>query len=333
MNLLENLDNTIKNKSFKNLYLFFGKEDFLKNLYEKKIINAVLLQQNKQMNLDIIEDKNFEVSKIIEISDTLPFMSEYRLLIIKNSNIFFENKKNETEKLLKYFKNIPNSTIIIFFEENIDKRLKIFKEFQNFGDVFEFNNFDEYQLTDWIKNFLQNYNKKMNKNEVIYFIQCVGNDLFFINSELMKLINYSSNELISKNDIDEICSKSIEMNVFNLISAMGNKNVSLAMSIYENLIYNKVSPFLILSMISRQFRILLQVKYLLKKNEHIKSISKQLNLKEFIVRDAILQSKNFTIKSLLLAINECLDIDFKIKTGILQDELAIQIIINKYSNI
>lgn len=325
------LDNAIKNRDFKNIYLIFGEEKYLKNLYEKKMTDTLVPVELKAMNFDILEGKTTDVSKIQDIADTMPFMNDYRLLIIKNSQLFYEGRKLETEKLIKYLENIPKTTVIIFFEDNVDKRLKIFKEIKKIGDICEFSNLNESELCKYIFDFLEKNNKKIDNETAIFFIRNIGTSLEIINNELEKLINYKSSEKITKDDINEICTKSIETKIFELIDAMGNKNSEIAIEIYKNLLLNKTSPFLILAMISRQFRILLQVKYLYKKNESILGIAKALQLREFIIKDALKQGRNFTIKILLEAINECLEIDNKIKTGILQDEMAIELLIIKYS--
>ena len=153
-------------------------------------------------------------------------------------------------------------------------------------------------------------------------------------NEINKLISFkSSGTKITINDIDNICTKSIESKIFDLINFMSNKDMDNAIKIYKNLIVNKTSPFVILNMISRQFRIILQTKYLYNKNYSINNIASELELRDFIVKEAIKQSKNFSIKILLQAINECLEIDNNIKTGKIIDEVAIELLIIKYSTL
>ncbi len=153
-------------------------------------------------------------------------------------------------------------------------------------------------------------------------------------NEINKLISFKgSSTKITINDIDNICTKSIESKIFDLINFMSNKDMDNAIKIYKNLIVNKTSPFVILNMISRQFRIILQTKYLYNKNYSINNIVSELELRDFIVKEAIKQSKNFSIKILLQAINECLEIDNNIKTGKIIDEIAIELLIIKYSTL
>lgn len=327
------LDNDIKEKIFKNVYLIFGEEKYLKEKYEKKMTDAIVSESTKMMNFDILDGKTMEVARIKEICNTLPFMNEYRLLIVKDSQLFAEGRKNETEKLTDYIANIPKTTIILFFEEKVDKRLKIFKEIKKIGEICEFNPLNEKELSEWILSIVQEKDKKISMDTVIYLIRNVGGNMDILYNEVNKLINYKKEAQITKQDIDNICTKSIESRVFDLVDAIGNKKIEQAIGIYKNLIFNKTAPFMILSMIARQFRIILQVKYLEKKDGNIQNIARELGIRDFIVRQALAQSKNFTNKVLLEAINECLETDNKAKTGIIQDELGVEMIIIKYSSI
>lgn len=319
-----------KQNKFKNLYLFFGEEQFLKDKYERDFIKKTVDNQYKMMNLTILENKDATVLKIKEVAETLPFMNEYRLLILKNTNFFWDIK--DTEELLKYFKAIPKSTIILFIEGNLDKRLKVFKEIKKYGEVFELSALNETQLAKWLLDIFTKHSKKISMQNISYLIAIVGTDMDTLFNETNKLISYKKEDEITKEDIDSICTKNEETKVFELISFMFNKKLENALYIYKNLIFNKTSPFLILTMIARQFRIMLQIKFLLQKGYNTNDIADELKVRAFVVKEVLRYIKNFSGQTILKAIDECLEIDNKIKIGILQDELAIEMLIIKYSS-
>lgn len=332
MNFIKNFIKHIEEKQFKNLYLVFGEEEYLKNICEKQFLEAIVPENIAMMNFDIFEGKNISLSHIFDASDTAPFMNDFRLIYVKNSYLFAEGKKEETEKMVEYINKIPSSTIIVFFEEKVDKRLKIFKEVKKTGIIFEFSTLRENELAQWvIQEFIKN-GKKISLQNSVYLIRNVGFSMEIIYNEINKLVSYKKDELeIDKNDIDSICTKSLESKVFDLVDSIGYKNVSKAIDIYKNLIFNKISPFMILAMIVRQFRIILQAKYLKKSGENLQDIARQMGIRDFIVREAVNQGCNFTNKILLEGIKECLETDNKIKTGIIQDELAVEMLIIKYA--
>lgn len=331
---MKTLENHIKNKTFSNIYVIFGEEEYLKNIYEKKLISNIVDENFKMMNFDIFEGKNVNISKIIDACDTMPFMSDYRVVILKNTGLIYDAKKDDTNKLENYLHILPKTTILIFIEEKIDKKLKIFKTISNIGTFHKIDVLSENELVNWILSIFKDNNKNISTKEALYIIRNIGFNMEILLNEINKLISFkSSSTKITINDIDNICTKSIESKIFDLINFMSNKDMDNAIKIYKNLIINKTSPFVILNMISRQFRIILQTKYLYNKNYSINNIASELELRDFIVKEAIKQSKNFSIKILLQAINECLEIDNNIKTGKIIDEIAIELLIIKYSTL
>lgn len=330
---MKNLDNHIKNKTFSNLYVIFGEENYLKNKYEKQLIQTILDENFKMMNFDMFEGKNINVTNVIDACNTLPFMNEHRLVILKNTDLLYDAKKDDTKTLEQYFENIPKTTILVFIEQKIDKKLKIYKTANKLGSIHQIDTLSEQDLINWITSFLNQNKKTITPKECLYIIRNVGYNMEILQNELNKLISLKKDEKITTEDIDCICTKSIESNIFDLINFMANKNVEKALDIYKTLIFNKTSPFLILNMIYRQFKIILQTKYLYNKGYNLNNISTELKLRDFIVREAFNQSKNFNIKTLVNGLNECLETDNNIKTGKINDELGVELLIIKYTSL
>ncbi len=325
---MDKLDMDIKIKRFSNIYLIFGTENYLKEKYEKILTSAILDDNFSMMNFAKFDEKSFDISKVIEACDTLTFMSNYRLVILKDCNIF--NKKQDIEILDKYLENMPKTTILVILEEKIDKRQKIFNTISSLGYVCELEPLTEDKMLIWIKEYFNKNGKNINQKTALYFLRNISSDMEFIINEANKIIAYQDERDITIDSIDNICTKSVESKIFNLIDFIGQKNTKEALKLYRSLINNKTSPFLILNMIARQLKIILQVKYLAKENS-INQIAKELGLREFIVRGALAQSKNFRNNILLEAINECLNIDIKIKTGQGEDILLVELFIIKYT--
>lgn len=325
---MDKLDMDIKIKRFSNIYLIFGTENYLKEKYEKILTSAILDDNFSMMNFAKFDEKSFDISKVIEACDTLTFMSNYRLVILKDCNIF--NKKQDIEILDKYLENMPKTTILVILEEKIDKRQKIFNTIFSLGYVCELEPLTEDKMLIWLKEYFNKNGKNINQKTALYFLRNISSDMEFIINEANKIIAYQDERDITIDSIDNICTKSVESKIFNLIDFIGQKNTKEALKLYRSLINNKTSPFLILNMIARQLKIILQVKYLAKENS-INQIAKELGLREFIVRGALAQSKNFRNNILLEAINECLNIDIKIKTGQGENILLVELFIIKYT--
>lgn len=326
------LDNHIKDKKFSNTYVLYSDEDYLKSKYEKKLIDAILDTDFKEMNFDTFEGKNFSVTSVIDACDTLPFMSSYRIVIVKNSFLLHEGRKAESELLEKYLHSIPQNTILIFLEEKIDKKLKINKTLAKIGTIHNLKVTTDDEIVLFINSLLFEHNKSISKSDAIYFIKNVSSSIDTIINEINKLISFTEKrEKITSKDIDLICTKSIESKVFDVVNFMTKKDTEKAINIYKNLILNKTSPIAILNLIARQFRVMLQVKYLYNRGYDFFYIASELSLREFIVKENYKQSQNYTIKKIVEILNECLEVDNNIKMGKVKEDIAVEMLIMKYS--
>lgn len=317
----------IKQNTYKPVYLLYGTESYLKNLYKNKLKEGILLGSD-EMNFTHFEGKGIEINKVIEIAETLPFFSDRRLVMIEDSGLF----KSQSD-LADYIKEIPEATHIVFVESEIDKRNRLFKAVKEIGTISEMNGLDENNLKLWITSILDKDDKKITGNTLMYFLNKSGTDMENISQELEKLICYTlGKEVITSEDIDEICTTQISNKIFQMIDAIASKKQSSALGLYYDLLSLREKPMSILFLITRHFNMLYQVKELeaLKVNNNV--ISQRTGLPPFAISKYIAQSKNFKIDTLKEALNTCADIEEQVKTGRLIDTMGVELLIVKYSS-
>jgi DNA polymerase-3 subunit delta len=163
---------------------------------------------------------------------------------------------------------------------------------------------------------------------LIYFISEVGTSLEQIESEIEKLCFYEIGEnLINRNQIDAVVSKSTESNIFKMVDDISRKDASGAISILNALLFKKEEHLKILGMIIRQYRLLLMIK--LNSNNKVSgdSIKSSLKLKDFTFQNMLKQSRMYDENSLKNALSKCLEVDSEIKTGRFNPELALEMLI------
>jgi len=111
---------------------------------------------------------------------------------------------------------------------------------------------------------------------------------------------------------------------------MCNKRVSDALARYRDMLIIKESPIVILTMIIRQFRIILLSKCAKEKGMTIMQIAKEFNLRDFMVSEALGHGERFTVEELISALSECQKTDINIKTGVISPEFGVEMLIIKY---
>lgn len=324
---MKNIKEHIKLNQFKPVYLLCGTEVYLKKLYKDKLKTAIL-GDGDQMNYSYFEGKGIDTAEIKSVGNTMPFFSDRRLILIENSG-FFKNQSN----LADYMGSIPETTHIVFVESEVDKRNRLYKAVKNIGTISEMNAMDEKNLKLWVATLLDKENKKITEDTILYLLNKVGSDMENIQNEVEKLICYAyDREIITKEDVDEVCTAQITGKIFLMVDAIGSRQQKKALDLYYDLLSLKEKPMSILFLVTRQFNILVQVKNLLSLGYHNDVISQKTGLMPFTINKYVNQSKNFTMETLVNALKSCADIEERIKTGRLIDKIGVELLIVKYSS-
>lgn len=336
------LKEALKNKKFSRMYLFYGTEEYLKKFYLEKLKSLRIKKEEELMNLEIFEEKPISLEKIEQSVLTPPFLGDCRFIIVKESGFFKPSKKGDvkekgkdslTEDLIRVADEIPEDVCVVFLEEEIDKRSKFFKKIQKDGTAVEFKAPGEADIVKWISREFSKRKLKIDKDTAVYFFRYINGDMETAFFEIEKLSAYVAEKgVVEKSDIDAVCVKSFQTKIFDLVECMGKKNVEKALEIYMNMIITKEPPMRIFSMVIRQIRMMYQSKNLAKEGYREDEIAEKLNLREFMVKEALSEAKNFTFDELKNAMEDCLETDKKIKLGLMKDDLAVELLIIKYGS-
>lgn len=329
---MKKLWDEIKTGNLSQCYIFYGGEQYLKKQYENRLKQTFTDSLSGDMNISIFNGE-IDVNNIIDAAETMPFFAEKRLILVKDSKLFKTGRKNDSEKMADYIETIPQSTCLVFIEDEVDKRGRLYKAAAKAGRGIEFKTPDEKELITWVQKQLKRSGVDIDIKTAVYFFGCIGSGMENAESELGKLAAYKGEGgVVSAQDIDEICTRSLEAKVFDLVDAIGQRKTDRAVEIYRGMLMAKDAPMMILTMITRQFRLMLQCKVLQESGTPQPNIAGTLGQKDFVVRKCIAQGKNFTVESLKNAMKDCLEADIGIKTGKIKDDLATEMIVIKYSN-
>lgn len=324
---MKTIDNDIKMGQLKNVYLLYGTEDYLKRQYRDKLKHA-LVEPDDTMNFSAYEGKDINPKELIDLSETLPFFKEKRMILVENSGFF----KNSCDDLAEYMSQVPESTCFVFVEEEVDKRSKLFKAASRAGSAVEFETPKEDMLVRWILGRIQREGKKTTQSVMQLFLSKTGSDMENIDKELEKLICYTLDKTeISAADVEAICTGQTENKIFEMIDAISARNQKKALDLYYDLLALKEAPMRILFLIARQFQNLLLIKSMSAKGYPAVSIAKTAGMPSFAVQKNLRQAGAFKINQLKDAIEDCGQAEEDVKTGRMADQLAVELLIVKYS--
>ena len=321
---MQTLNQDIKDHSFKPMYLLYGEEAFLRNSYKNKLREAII--GDDTMNFAYFEGKGLDVDELIRLADTMPFFTERRLIIVEDSGFF----KTASEPLVRYLPDMPDTTCLLFVESEVDKRSKLFKKVKELGYAAEMTRQNSAQLSRWAGGILAKEGRKITSRTMELFLSMTGDDMENIRMELEKLISYTmGRDVITDEDVRAICTVQVTNRIFDMVSAIVTRQTRKAMDLYEDLLALKEPPMRILFLIARQFNQLLQVKELMGKGLDKGTIASKLKMQPFVVGKVMPQARQFSREEILSYVNICVEAEEAVKSGKLQDRLAVELLITK----
>ena len=213
---MKKINEDIKLNQFKNVYLLFGEEDYLKIQYRDKLVRAVMPEEDT-MNYAHFAGKGLSEGEIIDLAETMPFFAEHRVIVLEDTGFF----KNAAEKLPDYMKELPEYLVMVFVEQEVDKRNRMYKAVQKAGYAAEFAKQTEQTLLTWVAGILKKNQKSITRGDAEYLLSRTGTDMSNIYSEVEKLICYAYDRpVITKKDIDAVCTEQMENRIFEMIRAV-----------------------------------------------------------------------------------------------------------------
>ncbi len=326
--VMKSLNEDLKTGNFKQVYLLYGEEGYLKKQYKQRFIKA-MLPEGDTMNYAYYEGKNTDVKEVIDLAETLPFFAERRLILFENTGFF---KGAGGAELADYIKDMPDTTFFIFIESEIDKRSKLYKAVKSKGHIVELTTQDETTLKRWVASLLRREQKQMSETDIRYFLEKVGTDMENIQRELEKVVCYAlDRERITRDDIDAVCVTQISNHIFDMVNAVADGNRRKALDLYYELLALKEPPMRILFLMIRQYRMLFQVKALAAQGYGRKDIASKAGLHPFAAGKYMEQAKRFRMGQLRGVMEDGADTEQRVKTGLLTDHLAVELFIVKHS--
>lgn len=324
---MKSLNEDLKTGKFKQIYLLYGAEAYLKKQYKERFIKA-MLPDGDTMNYAYYEGKNTDIKEVIDLAETLPFFAERRLIVFEDTGFF----KSSGADLADYISDMPATTYFIFIESEVDKRSKLYKAVKAKGHIVELDAQDENTLRKWVLSLVKKEGKQMDASDVAYFLNKVGTGMENITKELEKLVCYCIDRaVITRDDIDAVCVTQITSHIFEMVNAVANKDQRKALDLYYELLALKEPPMRILFLLIREYRILFQVKALLKQGYGRKEIASKAGLHPFAAGRYMDEAKRFHLRELRSIMEEGADIEQRVKTGLLTDSLAVELFLVKHS--
>lgn len=301
----------LKKGRFSNLYLFYGEEAYLKEEAVKRVTDAVL--SNRDFNYDLLYGSSSNAEEILDIAQTVPVFSSWRVLIIKEVDRIPDR---ELESILPYINNPSPSTCLIFVGEKADMRKRFFSLLREKAVVIQFYPLFEGQISGWIKFRAKELGLKISEDAIEALKEEVGTNLGSLDNEIRKLSLYAVGKgSIEEEDVLEVVGDLKTHTIFKLTDAIGEKKVEVAIRTLRKILNGGEEPPKVLAMITRQVRLLHRALELKEKGFSQDDIKGRIGIAPRFFSTFIGQLQKHTLNGLMNAFKRLQRADLELKTS------------------
>ena len=304
----------LKSRRFAPVYMLMGDEAYYIDLISDYIADHVLSPEERDFNQTICFGSDVTAVQVADMARRYPMMAEYQVIIVKEA----QNVRS-LEALEKYLKNPVKSTILAWCHKNgkIDARKKTIGLAQAVGVVFESKKLRDYQLPDFIQDYLKKKNVSIDPKACQMIADHIGTDLSRLASELDKvLISLPEDHLrVTPEVVEREIGVSKDFNAFELRNAIIQKDSFKANQIVKYFDSNPKagSLYSFLPLLFSYFQNLMIVHYAPRRNSE-QDIAGALDLRNtWGVRDYMIGLKNYSARKTMDIISKLRDIDGKSK--------------------
>lgn len=311
-------------KKFLPVYIFAGDEPYL--------LQEALQSLEKSLNVsplcrEVFFGNETHVHEIILATQTMPFMSDRRFLIVKDADRF---KKADSEKLAEFLKNpVESSCLVLIWKEKLrreDKNSELFSSIDASGAVVEFRTLYEKELPGWISDKIKSHGKKITPDAAQYLISESGPNLLDIENEIDKLSLFcGSKETIQLGDAQQSSGHSRQANLYELAEAVEGRKADKAVMIIERLLSDGEIPLKALAAVYRSARRMLTAKCLMEENKmSADEIRQELRLSPYFDRNFFSNLARYSLGELKQAAELIMSADMELKTSTRPEQYVLE---------
>lgn len=313
-----------------------------------------------ELNTLRLDGRSATVSDLRNACDALPFLAERRLVIAEGLlarlaapakgrgktaelaqvedgaeevQLSHEVAKGQAKMLLAYLDQVPESTELVFLEEDTAGSGPILRRLQelvrtNQAKIVTCEKLRRNEVPDWIRQRAALRRVKLDTGAVADLTEFVGDELRQLDQELIKLADYAPHRTVTREDVRRLVPATRAASVFEMADALGMGDGATAAKLMRHALdIDGEQPLRLIGMIARQYRLLIQAKALQAQGVKPLEMARTLNAADWMVPKLLNQANRHTFVALERAMARILAADEAIKTGKLSDREAMDVLL------
>ena len=313
----------IKAGTVSGAYLFEGVEENIKAATLQALRKAILPEGMEELGESLMDAP--DASAIIAACETLPFLADKRLVIVREHPAL-TGRSDADEKLLSYIPNVPESAVLVFLcRGKADARKKLYTAIKKAGGIVSFAPLTDAELNAWVVKAFAGLGKSVSPQTASVLTFTVGSDTALLRREIDKLAALAGDrDTVTEEDVHAVATRSIECTVFEMVDAVVAGQQGKAFGLLRDMLTAGSDRLGILAMLLRQFRLLQHIKIMQYEKLSPADIKSRLGIAPFAAERCIRQAAGYTGGQVKKAVQICLNAEYKVKSGGWNQEGALE---------
>jgi DNA polymerase-3 subunit delta len=323
------------------LYILSGQDDYSIAQALEQIKSGLGDRESLEINTTTLEGQQVTLEQLATACETVPFMTDKRLVIISGLVARFEPKggarrkngkrnakSDDVQPFVNRILNMPQTTVLVLIEEAVSGTNPLYKEIAPKAAVKTFPMLKDSALTGWVRKRVSELGGTISPGAANLLARLVGSNLWTMSGEVDKLVLYASGRKIEEEDVNKLVGYTQQYSVFNMVDAILEFKAERAGQLLRQQLQSGAAPVYLLTMIARQARMIVLAKEMSRQRLPRAEIQVRLGAtSEFVVRKTLEQATRYSLPRLKEIYKKLLDTDLSIKTGRYDQELALYVLV------
>ncbi len=324
----KDFDRLISSRQIPSLLLFEGDEEYMKQSALNALRRLLLPEGLEDLNETVLDAP--ETDQLISASETLPFMADRRLIVVRDHPALF-GRAEADEKLIGYLAGVPSSTVLLFYcTKKPDGRKKLYLAVRKQNGIVTFSPLKDRELTSFVTSSFRDLGKECDEHTADYLIFTCGSDTGLLTTEIAKIASHAADSsAVLPDDVRLLATPSAECTVFQMVDAVVSGQNERAFRLMRNQLLAGTDRLYMLSMLLRQFRLLQHIRIMQYEKVPRDSIRSALGVPSFAADQYVRQAGMYTNAQIKKAVAICFDTEYAVKSGRMNQEGSLESVMLK----
>jgi DNA polymerase-3 subunit delta len=290
------------------VYLLVSQQPLLLERALTAIVDAAVPPESRGFNLDSLEGRGLNGSRLLAALQTLPMMAQRRVIVVRDISAV---PAAELAKLLPYLDDPNPSTVLVATAGKVDKRVKFYATAKKKKMLFELE--PPRRLGPWIREEAAARGVQLGARAGDRLADVVGKDLSRLAIALEQLALYAGDRPVEVDDIDDLIADTRERSVFELTDSIGAGELDRALAAVAALCDQRQSAIGVIVMLARHMRQLGKAQVALHRGARKGELSRELGVPPFIADKIAGQSRRYSARAIGRALERLAEADRALK--------------------